>query len=70
MQLIVVTGRKARFQLVPKDAYISTIAPVMTEFIAIDLWEMFQSFADIGFGEAGEPEHMNNTKAVYPKQFL
>ena len=36
----------------------------MGEFIATDLWEMFNAFAEIGFGEAGEPENLNNTKEV------
>jgi len=59
-----VTGRKARFDLIPRDVYIKNVSQFMGEFIATDLWEMFHSFADIGFGAAGEPEVLNNTKAL------
>lgn len=37
----------------------------MGEFVATDLLEMYHSFADIGFGAAGEPEVLDNTKAVF-----
>jgi len=50
--------------LIPKDFYISLLSPRMGEFVATDLWEMFNAFTDIGFGEAGEPENLNNTKEV------
>jgi len=50
--------------LIPKDAYIQATGQFLGEFIATDLWEMFYCFADIGFGEAGEPQNMNNTKEV------
>jgi hypothetical protein len=36
----------------------------MGEFVALELCEMFHSFNDIGFGAAGEPEVMENTKRV------
>jgi hypothetical protein len=49
---------------VPKDAYIQQLGAYLGEFVAIDLYEMFHAFADIGFGEAGEPDKMNNTKEV------
>ena len=50
-----VTGRKARFDLIPKDVYIKHIGRFLGEFVATDLWEMFNCFTDIGFGAAGEP---------------
>ena len=59
-----VTGRKARFDLIPKEVYIQNTGKFIGEFAAIDLWEMFNCFADIGFGAAGEPEALENTKAV------
>jgi hypothetical protein len=62
--LNVVTGKKARVELVPKDVYIAIISKSMGDFVAIDLWEMMQAFAEIGFGEAGEPQYLNNTKEV------
>lgn len=62
--LTLVTGRKARFDLIPRDAYIQNVSQFMGEFVAIDLWEMFYSFTDIGFGAAGEPEVLRNTKEV------
>jgi hypothetical protein len=62
--LNVVTGKKARVELIPKDAYIANTGKYMGEFVATDLWEMFHAFADIGFGEAGEPQYLNNTKEV------
>ena len=62
--LNVVTGKKARVDLIPKDAYIANTGKYMGEFVATDLWEMFHAFADIGFGEAGEPQYLNNTKEV------
>jgi hypothetical protein len=64
--LTVVTGKKARFDLVPHEAFIGAISPYMGELVAIDLWEMFQAFADIGFGSAGEPENLKNTEDVLP----
>jgi len=59
-----VTGGKARFDLIPHQAYIQALSPYLGEFIATDLWEMFQAFSDIGFGAAGEPEVMANTKEL------
>jgi hypothetical protein len=50
--------------LIPKDAFIKNLGQFMGEFVATDLWEMFNSFADIGFGAAGEPEALGNTKEV------
>ena len=59
-----VTGRKARFDLIPKDVYIQNTAKFLGEFVATELWEMFNCFADIGFGAAGDPEALGNTKEV------
>ena len=59
-----VTGRKARFDLTPKDVYIQNTGKFLGEFVATDLWEMFNCFTDIGFGAAGEPETLGNTKGV------
>lgn len=42
----------------------------MTELMAIDLYEMFNAFADIGFAAAAEPENLNNTKEVLLNFFL
>jgi hypothetical protein len=50
--------------LIPKDVYIQNIAKFLGEFVATDLWEMFYSFAEIGFGATGEPEALRNTKEV------
>jgi len=36
----------------------------MSDLVALDLWEMFYAFADIGFGAAGDPENMKNTEEV------
>jgi hypothetical protein len=60
-----VTGVKASFDLIPHQAYIQALTPYLGEFVAIDLWEMFQAFSDIGFGAAGEPEVLANTKGVF-----
>jgi hypothetical protein len=64
--LTVVTGKKSRFDPIPYEAWIGAIGPYMGELVAIDLWEMFQAFADIGFGAAGEPENLKNTEDVLP----
>jgi hypothetical protein len=62
--LTVVTGRKARFDPIPREAYLSAISPYLGDFVALDLWEMFNAFADVGFAAAGEPENVQNTKDV------
>jgi hypothetical protein len=67
--LISVTGRKARFDLIPRDAYISGTAKYLGDLVALDLWEMFNSFADLGFAAAGEPECLQNTKEVRQPSF-
>lgn len=67
MQLTLVTGRKARFDLIPKNSYMEIVGPRMGEFVATDLWEMFDFFNAYGFGAAGEPEALNNTKEVIPR---
>jgi hypothetical protein len=59
-----VTGRKARFDLIPKDVYIQNTGQFVGEFVATELWEMFHCFVDIGFGAAGEPEALGNTREV------
>ena len=41
----------------------------MGDLVALDLWEMFNAFADLGFMAAGEPENMKNTKEVVPLTF-
>ena len=64
MLIILVTGGKARFELIPKDTYIQSVGQYLGDFVALDLWEMFNCFADIGFGAAGEPEVLDNTKKV------
>jgi len=58
------TGRKARVDLLPKDAYIASLAPYLGEFVATDLYEMYYAFADIGFGEFGEPDALKNTEEL------
>jgi hypothetical protein len=60
-----VTGRKAKFNLIPKDAFIKMLTPVPGAFVATDLWEMFDFFNTNGFGEAGKPEVLSNTKEVF-----
>jgi hypothetical protein len=62
--LTIVTGRKARFELVPKDVFLATTSQYIGDLAALDLWDMFYAFAEIGFGAAGDPEALNNTKAV------
>jgi hypothetical protein len=65
--LYIVTGRKAKFNLVPKEAFLSQTGQYMGDFVALDLLEMFYAFAEIGFGAAGDPENMKNTEeVVYP----
>jgi hypothetical protein len=62
---LLATGKKAKFNLIPKDAYIKMLTPVMGAFVATDLWEMFDFFCTCGFGEAGKPAALNNTKEVF-----
>lgn len=62
--LIAVTGRKARFELIPRDVYIKGTSQYLGDLVALDLWEMFNAFADVGFAAAGEPENLQNTKEV------
>jgi hypothetical protein len=62
--ITLVTGKKARFELVPKDTYVQSVGQYLGTFIAVELWEMFNYFADLGFGTAGEPEVLDNTKKV------
>jgi hypothetical protein len=49
----------------PKDVFLSIVGQHAGAFIALDLWEMYNAFADVGFGAAGEPEALNNTKEVH-----
>lgn len=61
-----VTGRKAAFNLIPRDVYLKQLAPYLGDFVALDLWEMFNAFADLGFAAAGDPENLKNTEEVHP----
>ena len=61
---LLVTGIPARFDLIPKDIYLQIVGQYLGELVALDLWEMFYAYADIGFGAAGEPEALENTKNV------
>jgi predicted nucleic acid-binding protein len=67
---VLVTGRKARYQHIPRDAFMAATAQHTGTFVALDLWEMYNAFADLGFAAAGEPEALNNTKEVWKLLFL
>jgi hypothetical protein len=62
--LKIVTGKKARFDCIPRDAFISAVAPYAGELVATELFQMYHAFSDIGFGYAGEPEVLKNTEEV------
>lgn len=62
--MTIVTGRSAQFLLVPKDEYIKQTGEYVGEFVADELWEMFNYFSEFGFGAAGKPEALNCTKEV------
>lgn len=62
--LIQVTGRKAKFFPAPKELYIPRVASMLGPVVAEALWEMCQAYTEYGFGQAGEPEYLNNTKEV------
>jgi hypothetical protein len=36
------------------------------DLVALDLWEMFNAFADLGFAAAGDAENLKNTEEVLP----
>ena len=59
-----VTGRKAAFHLIPRDVFLKQTAQYLGDFVALDLWEMFNAFADLGFAAAGDPENLKNTEEV------
>ena len=67
--LMQVTGIPARFDLVPREAFLKSISQYSGDLIALDLWEMFNAFNDIGFGAAGEPEALSNTQQVFSVTF-
>jgi hypothetical protein len=48
----------------PKEMYIPRVASMVGPVVAEALWEMCQAYTEYGFGEAGEPEYLNNTKEV------
>jgi hypothetical protein len=67
--LTLVTGRKARFDLIPPDVYLKTVGAYTGKFVAMDLLEMYDALSTIGFAAAGEPEPLKNTEQVTPHGF-
>ena len=63
---MIVTGRKATFNLIPRDAYLKQTGQYVGDLVALDLWEMFNAFADLGFAAAGDAENLKNTEEVLP----